>query len=73
MKLRLFGVGDAFVATQSHVCLNVETSRRLLLIEISLRSVFLVLAFVLRSIRVLFSQRAATRSMIREFCKHCAS
>ena len=35
MKLRLFGVGDAFVATQSHVCLNAETSRRLLLIEIS--------------------------------------
>ena len=55
MKLRLFGVDDAFVATQSHVCLNVETSRRLLLIEISLRSVFVVLAFVLRSIRVLFS------------------
>ena len=55
MKLRLLGVGDAFVATQSHVCFNVETSRRLLLIEISLRCVFAVLVFVLRSIRVLFS------------------
>ena len=40
MKLRLFCVCDAFIATQSHVCLNVKTSRRLLSIEISLCSVF---------------------------------
>ena len=57
MKLRLFCVCDAFIATQSHVCLNVKTSRRLLSIEISLCSVFAVLAFVLR---LLFSRRTCS-------------
>ena len=56
MKIGFFNVGHALIATQSRVCLNVETSRRLLFIEISLRIVFAVLAFVSRSIRVLFSQ-----------------